>query len=295
MRAYPHTIRHAHARDAEQLARIEETIATARVCPQTVRYNRSMDDAYIFDLDGTLYLGDALLPGAAATLARIRAASRPVLFLSNNPTHTRAFYAEKLTRLGIPATEGEVLNSSLVLRMWLTAHAPGAPLFVIGEQPLCDELRDAGFELSDDPRRIQFVIASFDRTFDYSKLQISFDAVRAGARLIATNADRYCPVPGGGQPDAAAVIAAIEACADTRCELVAGKPSPLMAAAALERLGVVAQRCTMVGDRIETDIAMGVAAGMRTALVLTGASTARDLERSAIQPTRVISTVGDLL
>jgi ribonucleotide monophosphatase NagD (HAD superfamily) len=102
-------------------------------------------------------------------------------------------------------------------------------------------------------------------------------------------------VPGGGQPDAAAVIAAIEACADTRCELVAGKPSPLMAAAALERLGVAADRCTMVGDRIETDIAMGAAAGMRTALVLTGASSMRDLERSTTRPTRVIATVGDLL
>lgn len=260
-----------------------------------MRYNRPMDDAYIFDLDGTLYLGEALLPGAADTLARIRSAGRRVLFLSNNPTHTRAFYAAKLTRLGIPADEAEVLNSSLVLRMWLTAHAPGAPLFVVGEQPLCDELSDAGFPLCDDPARIQFVVASFDRAFDYRKLQISFDAVRAGARLIATNADRYCPVPGGGQPDAAAVIAAIEACADTRCELVAGKPSPLMAAAALERLGVAADRCTMVGDRIETDIAMGAAAGMRTALVLTGASSMLDLERSTTRPTRVIATVGDLL
>jgi NagD protein len=145
------------------------------------------------------------------------------------------------------------------------------------------------------PHEIQYVVASFDRTFDYRKLQIAFDAIRAGARLIATNADRYCPVPGGGQPDAAAIIAAIEACAETRCELVAGKPSLLMVATAQAQLGGAAQRCLMVGDRLETDIAMGVAANMDTALVLTGATTAADLQRSTIRPTYVLATIGELL
>jgi HAD superfamily hydrolase (TIGR01450 family) len=142
-------------------------------------------DGYIFDLDGTLYLGEALLPGAAAVLHRIRAAKRPVVFLSNNPTQTRASYAAKLTRLGIPATESEVLNSTLVFTEWLLSEAPAAAIFVLGEQPLCAELTAAGFELTEDANRIQFVVASFDRTFDYRKLQIAFDAMRAGARLVA--------------------------------------------------------------------------------------------------------------
>lgn len=254
----------------------------------------TMYDAYIFDLDGTLYLGEALMPGAAETLSRIRAANRPVLFLSNNPTRTRAAYAEKLTRLGIPATEADVINSSLVMVEWLLQEAPSAVLYVLGEEPLCNELRAAGFELSEQPERIQFVVASFDRTFDYRKLQIAFDAMRAGARLVATNADRYCPVPGGGQPDAAALIAAIEACTETHCEVVVGKPSPIMAATVRARLGQTAQRCVMIGDRLETDIAMGVAAQMDTMLVLTGASTIADLERSTIRPTRVLATIGEL-
>ncbi|MDZ4719315.1 MAG: HAD-IIA family hydrolase [Roseiflexaceae bacterium] len=255
----------------------------------------AMYDAYIFDLDGTVYLGEALLPGAAETISRIRAAGRPTLFLSNNPTRTRAAYAEKLTRLGIPTSESDVINSSLVMVEWLLQEAPTAVLYVIGEEPLCRELREAGFEHSEQPERIQFVVASFDRTFDYRKLQIAFDAMRAGARLVATNADRYCPVPGGGQPDAAAIIAAIEACTDTHCEVVVGKPSPIMAAMVRVRLGNAAHRCVIVGDRIETDIAMGVAANMDTVLVLTGASTIADLERSPIRPTRVVATIGELL
>jgi phosphoglycolate/pyridoxal phosphate phosphatase family enzyme len=252
-------------------------------------------DGYIFDLDGTLYLGEALLPGSASVLQYIRAYNRPVVFLSNNPTQTRTSYAAKLTRLGIAANESEVLNSTFVFTEWLVREAPAAAIFVLGEKPLCDELATAGFELTEDANRIQFVVASFDRTFDYRKLQIAFDAMRAGARLVATNADRYCPVPGGGQPDAAALIAAIEACTGTHCELVAGKPSLLMAQAALNRLGVAANRCIMVGDRLETDILMGMQAGMATALVLTGATTMADVSHSIIKPTYVLANVGELL
>jgi HAD superfamily hydrolase (TIGR01457 family) len=255
-----------------------------------VNYN-----AYIFDLDGTLYLGDTLLPGAAEVLRHIRANQRPVLFLSNNPTQTPAYYAAKLTRLGIAAAEADVLNSTLVFTAWLTRTAPGAGVFVLGEQPICDALQQAGFELTEDAARIQYVVASFDRSFNYHKLQVAFDAIRAGAHLVATNADRYCPVPGGGQPDAAALIAAIEACTGTRCELVAGKPSPLMAETALQYLGVRAEECLMIGDRLETDILMGNQAGMATALVLSGATSEAELPHATIVPTHILAHVGELL
>jgi len=191
---------------------------------------------YVLDLDGTVYLGDALLPGAKRTIETLRAASSRVVFLSNKPLETRADYAAKLTRLGIPTSPDDVINSSWVLVRWLAQEAPGATLFVIGEQPLLDELRDAGFHLSERPDEIEFVVASFDRTFDYHKLQVAFDAVRAGARFIATNGDRYCPVPGGGLPDAAAVIGAIEGCTGKPVEVVVGKPSPITARAILDRL-----------------------------------------------------------
>ncbi len=254
-----------------------------------------MYEAYIFDLDGTIYLGDALLPGAANLITHIRAAGRRTLFLSNNPTRTRMQYAEKLTALGIPTPVEDIVNSSFVMVEWLLREAPGARVFVVGEQALCDEVQAAGFAFAETADTTDIVIASFDRTFAYWKLQRAFDAIRAGARLVATNADRYCPVPGGGQPDAAAVIAAIEACTGARCDTVVGKPSPIMVDTIRALLGVAPERCVVVGDRLETDIAMGVAAGMDTALVLTGASTPADLERSPVQPTFVLERIDELL
>jgi len=251
--------------------------------------------AYVFDLDGTIYLGDALLPGAAETIARLRTGGSKVLFLSNNPTRTRAQYAAKLTALGIPTTPDEVINSSYVMVRWLHAEAPGSRIFVIGEQPLCDELAAAGFDLATDAGGVQFVIASFDRTFTYRKLQIAFDAIRAGARFIATNPDRYCPTPTGGEPDAAAIIAAIEACTSHPVEVVVGKPSPIMARTVIDILQLPPEQCLMVGDRLETDIAMGRTAGMATALTLTGATDRCALINSPVQPDYVIESVGELI
>jgi NagD protein len=252
-------------------------------------------DAYIFDLDGTVYLGDALLPSAEETITRLRALGKRTVFLSNNPTRTRTDYAQKLTRLGLPTPAGDVINASLVMVDFLRRRLPQARLFVVGEASLCDELRAAGFTLVDDARQVDAVIASFDRTFDYRKLQIAFDAIRAGARFFATNADRYCPVPGGGQPDAAAMIAAIEACTNTQVEAVVGKPSVYMAEAILALLSLPPARCLMTGDRLETDVLLGLNAGMAGTLTLTGATTPAMLANSPIQPTYVIRQLSDLL
>lgn len=251
--------------------------------------------AYIFDLDGTVYLGDALLPTAGETIAHLRRLGKRIVFLSNNPTHTRADYAAKLTRLGLPTPPQDIINSSVVMVDFLRHHLPQARLFVVGEEPLQAELRAAGFALTDDARQIDAVIASFDRTFVYHKLQTAFDAIRAGARFFATNADRYCPVPGGGEPDAAAIIAAIEACTNTHVEAVVGKPSAYMAEAILNLLDIPPDRCIMTGDRLETDVQMGLSAGMAAALTLTGATGEADLATSSIQPTYVLHQLADLL
>jgi NagD protein len=252
-------------------------------------------DGYIFDLDGTVYLGDTLLPGAGQAITRLRDAGRRVVFLSNNPTHTREQYAERLARLGLPTPAHQIVNSAQVMAQWLQHETPGCRVFVVGEQPLKDELSAAGFQLVERAAEIDVIVASFDRTFAYWKLQVAFDAIRRGARFVATNADRYCPVPGGGEPDAAAVIAAIEACTATKVEVVVGKPSSIMARAVAEIIQLPAERCLMTGDRLETDIAMGLAAGMATALTLTGATTRAVLEASEIRPDYVIEGLGELL
>lgn len=251
-------------------------------------------DAYIFDLDGTVYLGETLLPTAGETIHTLHDLGKRTVFLSNNPTHTRHDYAAKLTRLGLPTPPEDVINSSVVMVGFLRRHLPQARLFVIGEEPLQNELRTAGFELTEDVSRIDAVIASFDRTFVYHKLQVAFDAIRAGARFFATNADRYCPVPGGGEPDAAAIIAAVEACTNTKIETVVGKPSHYMAEAILGLLDLPPDRCLMTGDRLETDVKMGLEAGMAAALTLTGATT-EATAASSIKPTYLIRQLADLL
>lgn len=251
-------------------------------------------DAYIFDLDGTVYLGDALLPTVGETIQELRHLGKRTVFLSNNPTHSRAEYAAKLNRLGLPTPVEDVVNSSLVMVDFLNWQMPGARLFVVGEESLRQELQQAGFTLRNDAQ-VDAVIASFDRTFAYWKLQVAFDAIRGGARFFATNGDKYCPVPGGGEPDAAAMIAAISACTGHEVEAIVGKPSSYMAEVVLHRLGLPPARCLMTGDRLETDVQMGLNAGMTAALTLTGATTATMLASSSIQPTYVLRQLSDLL
>lgn len=249
---------------------------------------------WLFDLDGTVYRGERLIPGAVDVIGALRAAGRRVVFLSNKPIQTRADYAEKLTRLGIPTAAGEVVNSSLVLARHLARVAPGATCFVIGEPPLIRELEAHGLQVRDDPE-VRWVVIAFDRTFTYAKLDTALQAVKRGARLIATNPDRTCPVADGEIPDCAGMIAAVEAVTGKAVELIVGKPSPLMLEVALEVLGLPAAEAVIVGDRIETDVTMGKALGLGTILVLSGV-TARDDRRIAdLKPDHVLASIQELL
>ena len=257
-------------------------------------------DAYIFDLDGTIYLGDELLPGAARLVSELRARNKPVRFISNNPTKNPEQYAEKLTRLGLPTPVEEITNTVVSMTQWLLDHHPDAVVFPISEQPLISALEHAGIRMSRNPAEIDIVIASYDRGFTYEKLQIAFDAIwfYKRARLVATNPDRYCPMPGGrGEPDAASIIAAIEACTNTKCEMVAGKPDPTILYAALEGLDIELRNCVMVGDRLSTDIKMAHAAQMDAALVLTGETTMQDLTHVSLEnkPNFVLDRIDKLL
>jgi arabinose operon protein AraL len=249
---------------------------------------------WLFDLDGTVYRGETLVPGAAETLAALRADGRRVAFLSNKPLQTRADYASKLTRLGVPAVADDVINSSLVLARHLAKLDPGAPLFVIGEPPLIAELRAHGFEVRPD-HRVRWVVIAFDRTFDYAKLNTALQAVRQGARLIATNPDRTCPTEDGEIPDCAGMTAAVEAVTGARVEVVVGKPSPIILDVALARLGVPAADTVIVGDRLETDIVMGKRLGLTTVLVLSGVTRADDQEIAKVAPDLVLPSIRDLL
>ncbi|MER6529368.1 HAD-IIA family hydrolase [Streptomyces sp. NPDC001508] len=250
---------------------------------------------YAFDLDGTLYLGDELIPGADRVVQELRDAGSRVVFVTNKPLETSASYAAKLTRLGIPATPDDVVSAIDALVRYLRRYHPDATLLPVAEHVVTDELHSAGFETTPHPERADVVVVSFDRTFDYDKLTRAYQAVRRGAAIVATNPDPYCPTPDGGLPDCAAMLAAIEACTDTRAEAVVGKPSVHMAEAFLDRLQVPADQAAMVGDRVLTDVAMGQAAGMASVLVLSGATSAEEARSAGLDPAHVVEDVRGLL
>jgi 4-nitrophenyl phosphatase len=265
-----------------------------------LRLPERLYDAYVFDLDGTIYLGDDLLPGAKRLVDELRAQGRIVRFISNNPTKDPQQYADKLARLGLPSPIEEIVNTTVTMTRWLLDNAPDAVVFPISEAPLKRALERAGIRMSDDPAEIDIVIASYDRGFTYQKLQIAFDAIwfHRRARLVATNPDRFCPFPGGrGEPDCAAVIAAVEACTGTTCEANVGKPNPTMLHAALQGHDVRLENCMMVGDRLSTDIRMGLDTGMAAALVLTGETKAEDVRQLSPQdmPEFVVDRIDRLL
>lgn len=278
----------------------ETTASGSGGAAEGLRLPTELHDAYVFDMDGTIYLGDHLLPGAARLITELRRRDIGVRFLSNNPTKDPDQYAHKLEKLGLPTDVSDIANTVVTTTGWLKEHHPDAVLFPIAEEPLCNALREAGFELSEDPEKIDIVVASYDRTFDYRKLQIAFDAIwfHRRAFLVQTNPDRYCPFPGGrGEPDCAAIVAAIEACTGQKCQQNFGKPDPVMVTEALRGFGVEPRRAVMVGDRLGTDIKMAVDGGMSSALVLTGDSTLAEEQAldQAERPTFVLDRIDRLV
>lgn len=262
-------------------------------------------DGLLFDLDGTVYLGEAALPGSVAAIAELRRRGKRTLFISNKPLEPRAAYAAKLTRLGIPTAPIEVITSASVLAAFLAQTAPDLTYYVIGEANLRTELCSHGLRLAPElteqdaqgvlnPAGIDGVIVAFDRTLDYRKLNTAYQALRNGARFFATNADKTCPMPGGDIPDAGATLAALEHLTGRQVELVAGKPSPLITQVALDQLRLPPARCLMVGDRLETDIRMGQHAGMKTAVVLTGVARRAEAEQLTPTPDLILADLGEL-
>jgi arabinose operon protein AraL len=265
-------------------------------------------EGFIFDLDGTVYLGDHALPLAVESIAELRRHGKKVLFVSNKPLEPRDAYAAKLTKLGIPTLPDDVITSAYVLGYHLAKTEPHLKLYVVGEENLLRELRGHGLhvlqEFADqdpkqviDPAGVDAVVVAFDRTLDYRKLNTAYQALINGARFFATNSDKMCPMPGGGIPDAGGTIAALEHMTGRRVELLAGKPSLLIIEVALQKLGLQAGQVMMVGDRLETDITMGQGAGMVTAVTLTGASSRRDVElfsQTSTPPDYIIENLGDI-
>lgn len=250
---------------------------------------------YIFDLDGTIYLSNRLLAKADQVIEYLEKLGKKVVFLSNKPIESRADYAAKLNRMGIKAKLDSIINSSLVTALCIQEEKPGAVVYVIGEPPLVHELEAAGLTVTSNPLQAEFLVVAFDRTFHYNKLNDAMIALKNGARYFATNPDKTCPIDGGEIPDCAGMMGAIEGVTGKRPELICGKPSPQMLTAALRQLQLSADQCLMVGDRLETDIQMGISLNIDTALVLTGITTLESLGLSHIEPTYILKSIADFL
>ena len=248
----------------------------------------------LVDLDGTVYRGDRLLPGAAEGIAALRAAGIDVQFLSNNPSKLPTTYLEKLQGFGIPVEDDEIITSSVVTADYLSTHHPDATVLVIGEEPLVDVLVEHGVHVTESPDDVDIVLASMDLSFDFETMSTALDALDEDTIIAATNPDRTCPVEGGEIPDAGAVIGAIEGMTGRQPDLVFGKPSSITVNFALDRLGIEPEACLMIGDRLETDGRMGERAGMSTVIVLTGITERADLADGETQPTYVLDSLGDV-
>ncbi len=247
--------------------------------------------AFILDIDGVLVRNRVPVPGAVGAVREfVRRGS--IVLLTNNSTADRGTVAERLSGLGFPLTEKQVVTSAYVAARYLREHYGTQRVWPVGEEGLVRELAACGHQLAD-PEHAQWVVAGMDRHLTYKRLAHTLEAFLAGARFLATNRDATFPVESGQLPGAGAVVGALEGMGFPP-ETVVGKPTPAAFHAALSVAGVSPEQTLMVGDRLETDIAGAMEVGMDTALVLTGVASVEDVARRGIVPTWIAASLGDL-
>lgn len=250
-------------------------------------------DAFLFDLDGVLYLGHRAIPGAGEVVATLRGLGKRVSFVTNNSSRTPDAVAAHLRSVGVAASSDEVETSAHATAQLLRSRGVSSA-FVIGEDGIREALRDAGIDVLDgEPPETEAVVVGFDRAADYAKLRTASILVQRGASLIATNADASLPLDDGTRwPGAGALLAAIEVTSACRGEVI-GKPHAPLLESALARAG--GGLPIVIGDRLDTDIAGAVGLGWDSALVLTGISTREEAEVARWRPTFVLDTLGELV
>lgn len=246
---------------------------------------------FLIDMDGVLYRGPALLPGAADFVRQLRDRDVPFRFLTNNSQRTRRDVAAKLARLGIEVEEEHVFTSAMATARFLAQQKPGGTAYVIGEGGLLTALHQHGYAVVDhDP---DYVVVGEGRTFNLEMVEAAVRMILKGAKLIATNLDPNCPTENGLRPGCGAMVAMLETATGGKAFSV-GKPSPVMMRAARKELGLATDETTMVGDTMETDILGGVQLGFHTVLVLSGGTTADDLPKYAYRPEVVVENLAEL-
>jgi len=247
--------------------------------------------AFICDMDGVLYHGNRLLPGASDFVDWLQKNDKKYLFLTNSSERSPRELREKLARLGIDVPADVFYSSALATAAFLKSQCPDGSCYVIGENGLINALYDAGFSMNDiNP---DFVVIGESRNYNYDKIERAINLVLGGARLIGANPDLTGPVENGIAPATKALIAPIEL-ATRRQAYYVGKPNPLMMRHALKKLGCRREETAIVGDRMDTDIVAGIESEIDTVLVLSGVTRAEELSLFPWRPHLVCNGVGDI-
>lgn len=250
---------------------------------------------FLFDMDGTLYLGDRLFDFTKELLLKIRQSGADYLFMTNNSSKSVSAYIEKLERLGIKSVKEDFITSSQATVYFLKKHHPNARLYVCGTQSLKDELKENGFTVTENLCEVDAIVMGFDTELTFKKLEdVCKLLLSRDLPYIATNPDYVCPTEYGSVPDCGSVCDMIYNATKKRPTVI-GKPQPLMPKLAMEMKGVSKERTAVVGDRIYTDIKSGISAGCVSILVMSGETTEEILEASHDKPDLVIESGKDIL
>ena len=251
---------------------------------------------YLFDMDGTLYLGDRLYDFTIELLSEIRRTGSKYLFMTNNSSKSVADYVKKLAKLGIEATREDFMTSSQATAFYLKQNHPGKTLYVCGTRSLVAELESEGFTVTTDLDKVECIVMGFDTELTFQKLHDVSYLLLTQPELpyIATNPDLVCPTEFGSVPDCGSVCIGIKN-ATGKEPLVIGKPTPLMPQLAMAKLGYKPEETAVVGDRIYTDVRSGINAGCTGVLVLSGESTLQTLAESDVKPHLVLESGAEIL
>lgn len=251
-------------------------------------------DYFIFDLDGTIYRGEHLIPKADKVVNQLKQSGKKIVFVSNKTTGTAKDYFLLLKNWGVNVQEYEILNSTIVASSYLKKNFKGKVFFAIGEDSFINEIEKSSLKYSTIPEEINIVLITLDRTLNYKKLEIAARALENGARFFAANIDDTCPVDDGEVIDAGSTISALQKRTHRKLELHFGKPSEFMFDEIKNRLQFIPSKTLLIGDRIETDIRMGNEFGIDTALVHTGVKFFPNGSDNTV-PTYQLKSVFDLI
>ncbi|MGI6743225.1 MAG: HAD-IIA family hydrolase [Eubacteriales bacterium] len=232
---------------------------------------------FIFDQDGTLYLGSRPFDFAVRFISRLRDAGKRVLFFTNNASHNPSYYVEKLSRLGFSPQSGELMTSGDVTIQFLLRHRPGKTVYLVGTPQLEKQFADSGIVLTEDA---EIVVSSFDTTLTYKKLDTACRLIRGGAEYLSTHPDFNCPTEDGFIPDSGAISAFITASTGVTPTYF-GKPYKETLEMIIEQTGVSKDEMCIFGDRLYTDIALGRRFGVASCLVYTGETTPEDVANAS--------------